>query len=290
MTTDRTGPGPEDRSQPDPAWAEPAWQWPAAEVAPLQARTRAPGRIKAAAVALVACALAAGAGGVALAGSGSGQAAAPTTGAAAQDQQVRALWRTAPADDLLPLSLSREGTETYQRIGVDPDEQCSTLPAPLLAALHPGTCDRVIQATYVDRTQTVTATVGIVLISGSANARTALYQAWNSGAEATDTATMPHAYPVPGTAAANFQDPQRVAWQSQMSDDGTYLVFAVTGFADGRTGPTAAERTAGAGSALGADSPPVQVAADLPAAIQQILAARETAMLGTSASSGTSGS
>ena len=258
----------------------PAWQWPVNQVAPVPPRL--PGRVKAAAVAVLACALAAGAGGVALAGSSAAGAAAPTTGAAAQDQQVRALWRTSSADDLLPLSLSREGTETYQRIGVDPDEQCSILTSAMAAALAPAGCDRVIQATYVDRTQTVTATVGIVLLSGSVTQRAALFRSWTADANATNTSMMPHAYPVPGTAAADFQDPQRVAWESQVSDDGTYLVYAVTGFTDGRTGPSVTDRAAG--SALGPDSPPVQVASDLPAAIQQILAARETAILGTSGS------
>jgi hypothetical protein len=95
---------------------------------------------------------------------------------------------------------------------------------------------------------------------------------------------MPNTYPVPGTLAANFQDAQRVAWQSQVSSDGTYLVYTVAGFTDGRTGPSAAARTAGSGSALESDSPPVQVASDLPTAIQQILAAKETAVLGTSGS------
>ena len=259
-----------------------AWQWSKGEVASIPPRL--PGRVKVGAAALVLIALAAGAGGVAISGSNSTAAAAHSSGSAAQDEQVRALWRTSPADDLLPLSLSREGTETYQRIAVDPDEQCSVLPAPMLAAMSPVGCDRVVQATYVDRTQTVTATVGIVVLSGTPAQRAALFKAWTPDSDATNTAMMPNAYPVPGTAAADFQDPQRVAWESQVSADGTYLVYTVAGFTDGRVGPTAAQRAAGSGTALESDSPPVQVAADLPAAIQQILAARETAILGTSGS------
>jgi hypothetical protein len=259
-----------------------AWQWSQGEVASIPPRL--PVRVKAGAAVLVLIALAAGAGGVAISGSNSSAAAAHSSGLAAQDEQVRALWRTSPADDLLPLSLSREGTETYQRIAVDPDEQCSILPAAMLAAMSPAGCDRVVQATYVDRTQTVTATVGIVVLSGTPAQRAALFKNWTPDSDATNTALMPDAYPVPGTAAADFQDPQRVAWESQVSADGSYLVYTVTGFTDGRVGPTAAQRAAGSGTALESDSPPVQVAADLPAAIQQILAARETAILGTSGS------
>ena len=260
----------------------PVWQWSVGQVAPIPPRL--PSRVKVTAIALLACALAAGAGGMAMARSSSGSAAARTAGLAGQDQAVRALWRTSSANDLLPLSLSREGTETYQRIGVDPIEQCSVLPAPMIAALQPAGCDRVIEATYVDRTQTVTATVGIVLLSGSPADRAAVLKGWTADADATNTAMMPFTYPIPGTAAAGFQNAQRVTWQSQVSDDGTYLVYAVTGFTDGRTGPAATDRATGTGTALESDSPPVQVAADLPAAIQQILAARETAVLGTSGS------
>jgi hypothetical protein len=85
---------------------------------------------------------------------------------------------------------------------------------------------------------------------------------------------MPHAYPVPRTVAAQFTDAQRVAWQSQISSDGTYVVYAVAGFADGRTGPGAAAIAAGSGSALSSSSPAVQVAGDLPEAIQDLIASQ----------------
>lgn len=261
----------------------PNWQWPPAPALPPRPKVRA--RVKAGAAIILVLALAAGAGGVAIAKAGTGGAAASrTTGQAARQQQIASLWRSASADDLLPLSLSREGTETYQRIGVDPDEQCSTLPAPMLAALHPAGCVRVIQATYVDRTQTVTATVGIVVLSGSATVRQSLFQDWTPDANASNTLMMPHTYPVPGTDAANFQDAQRVAWESEVTNDGSYLLYAVAGFSDGRPGPSAADRSAGSGSALDSDSPPVEVAGDLPTAISQILVAQETTALGTSGS------
>jgi hypothetical protein len=235
------------------------------------------GRAILASLATVAIAVGALIGGLTLAAPTSGSTAHATTGAAAQDESLRSLWRTASASDLLPATLNREGTETYIRLGVDPDENCAHLPAAFTGALTPAACARAIEATYADRTQTITATVGIVVLSGSTSDRLRLFQNWTPDAYSTKDAMMPHAYPVAGTLAAQFSDAQRVTWQSQVSTDGTYLVYAVTGFADGRTGPGAAARASKSGSALSTDSPAVQVAGDLPTAIQIILTAKETA-------------
>jgi hypothetical protein len=138
----------------------------------------------------------------------------------------------------------------------------------------------------------VTATVGIVVISGSITERLRLFQAWNADTDATKGSMMPHVYAVPGTVAAAFSDKQRVAWQSQLSVDGTYLAYAVTGFTDGRTGSGNAAIAAGSGSALSSSSPPVQVAGDLPAAIQDLLTPKindaKSAQGGASSSGGAS--
>lgn len=203
-----------------------------------------------------------------------GSAAKRTTGAAAQDEAVRAVWRTATVDQLLPASIKREGSETYIRLGINPDESCAKLPAAFAGGLAPAKCAHVLSATYADRTQTVTATVGIVVTSGNDADRLRLFRAWTPDSNANNAAMMPHTYPVANTAAAQFTDAQRVAWQSQVSTDGTYLVYAVTGFTDGRSGPDAPAIAAGSGSALSSSSPAVQVAGDLPAAIQDLLTAR----------------
>lgn len=217
--------------------------------------------------------------------SGSGtftSGAGSAQGGSTKDEAVEALWRTVPANQLLPATLTREGTESYSRLAVDPAESCSALPAAFIKALAPATCERVVQATYVDRTQTVTATVGLVVIGGGTAQRGAVFQSWTADAYAKQTTMMPDAYAVPGTVAAGFGDAQRVTWESQISTDGTYLVYAVAGFTDGRRGPAAAARAAGTGTALEDDSPPVQVAADLPEAVQNVLTAKETALEGAS--------
>lgn len=257
--------------------AQPAYvAWGVVPSAPPRARLAA--RTVAAVCGLLALVFAVVIAAVVIAAPGGGQAARPTTGPAAQDVRARALWRSVPADDLLPGVIKREGTEAYVRLGVDPDQTCQALPTAFTAALGPAKCAHVLQATYIDLTQTVTATVGIVVLSGTNAARLGLYQSWTGDADAAKTDMMPHAYAVPGSPASGFGDAQRVAWQSQVSTDGSYLVFTVAGFADGRTGPDAAARAAGSGSALAADSPPVQVAGDVPAGILDKLTAQQGAV------------
>jgi len=272
---------------PQAAYAQPTAPQPAyygwgAPLPPAPPRARVPRRTVATTAAFILVAVFALIGGIEMATPSGGSASKPSTGAAAADNSVRALWRTMPANELLPATLTREGTESYIRLGIDPDETCGALPTAFTAALAPATCSRVLAATYVDRTQTVTTTVGVVVIAGTTANRLHLFQSWTADAYATKDAMMPHVYTVPGTVAAAFTDTQRVAWQSQVSTDGTYLVYSVAGFTDGRTGPNAAARAAGSGSALSSDSPPVQVAGDLPAAIQNLVAAKLTAAQGGS--------
>jgi hypothetical protein len=267
-------------SMPNVVYTQPAVSahgWGTQPPLPPPKRPSLPRRTVAGAAGMLAVAIAATATAVAVASQSNTNAAQPSKGAAVQDANLRALWRTVPAADLLPAELKREGTETYVRLGLNADETCAKLPAPFTSALAPATCSRVIEATYVDRTQTVTATVGIVVLAGTTANRLGLYQSWTADANAAKTDMMPHTYAVPDTVAVNFADAQRITWQSQVSPDGTYLVYTVAGFTDGRTGPDAAARASGSGSALTADSPPVQVAGDIPAAIQNVLAAKQTA-------------
>lgn len=249
-----------------PAWPPLAPRLPAPPVA-VRPR-RAPARILAA-VALVLVALAVSVAGYAVSGSrpavdeGAGQG----SGAATTDVAARAVWRSAPADELLAPTLSSEGTEKYYRLAVDQNESCTQLPAAFLAALAPAGCVRLIQATYLDSTESVVATVGLVVTGGTAAQRGALEQSWAADAYSHQYAMMPAGYPVRGTLAARFQNPQRIAWMSAVSGSGTYLAFTVAGFVDARVGPNAAQLAQGTGSDLGSDSPPVSVAAELPSEI-----------------------
>lgn len=270
-------------------WFDPA-EGPAAH---RRLRPRRPGALRSGAVALAGAILAVG-GALLIAQPSGASAGGPDPSAAtAARQQAAARWHTVPADQLLPPVLAREGTETYARVGVDPDESCAALPAALATALAQASsggratgaptqgsagpagsglsCLRLVQATYVDATQTVTATVGIVVFDGPSAAATTLLQAWNPAKQSPVYAEMPGTFAVPGTAAAGFGPAQRVAWGSAVAVGGACLVYTVAGFTDGRTGPAAAAFAARAASDQQASSPPVQVAADLPGAVAALL-------------------
>jgi hypothetical protein len=210
-------------------------------------------------------------GGIAFAISGGGASydagAGPGSGAAAADVAARAAWRSVSADKILPPQIDRTGTEAYYRLGVDPDDSCAQLPGAFLKALGSAGCAHVVQATYIDVTETVVATVGVVAVGGSTAQRTSLFQNWTADAYARQYSMMPSAYPVPLSFASRFGNAQRIAWKSEITPDGSYIAFTVSGFQDARLGPSSAAFDLGNESELQSDSPPVQVADDLSDAI-----------------------
>lgn len=225
---------------------------------------RSPGRVVAAVLVPLLALTTAGIGLAISGGTPSYDAGAkPGSGAASADVAARAVWRTASADRILPPRIDREGTEAYYRLGVDPDESCAQLPKAFIKALGAAGCEHVLQATYIDSTESVVATVGLVAVGGTPAQRQALFQGWTADSYARQYTMMPSAYPVPATLASPFRDAQRIAWKSSISNDGSYIAFAVSGFADGRSGPSAAAFERGDESDLQSDSPPVQVADDL---------------------------
>jgi hypothetical protein len=182
-----------------------------------------------------------------------------------QDQTVRAMWRTKPADQLFPATVAN-GSQ-YVRLGIAGAAGCDVLPKAFVAELRddaPDTsCVKVLRATYTDITQTVFATVGIVVIDGSPEARDKVWRRWTPDADSRRPELMPSVFAVPGTAAAGFADGQRTVWNSQASSNGSYLVYVVSAFADGRAGTPDAQLRARSGKALVADSPPVQASLGL---------------------------
>ena len=199
--------------------------------------------------------------------SGSAHPAKPVVVPPAQqaDEAVRALWRTKPVEQVFPATVTL-GSQ-YVRLGVADAAGCDVLPQDFrleLTTEAPGTsCVKVLRATYTDITQTVFATVGVVAIGGPASARDKVWRQWTPDSAAKQPDTMPDVFPVPHTVAAGFTDSQRVVWDSQASNDGSYLVYVVSAFADGRVGSTDSELRSGLGKALAADSPPVQAASGL---------------------------
>ena len=257
-------------------------QGPGEPAPPPPAGRRSPGRVAAAVLVPVVALAAVGIGFVISGGSASYDAGAePGSGAASGDVAARAAWRSASADQILPTQIHREGTEVYYRLAVDPDESCAQLPSAFVKALGPGGCEHVVQATYLDSTESVVATVGLVAVGGSAAERQALFQNWTADSYARQYTMMPSTYPVRASLASGFGDAQRIAWKSAITDDGSYLAFTVSGFADGRLGPTAAAFDLGSESELQSDSPPVQVADDLSGVIMTDISALYPAGNGT---------
>jgi hypothetical protein len=160
---------------------------------------------------------------------------------AADAKAEAARWQREPAGKIFPatlgyISVDVNDNETATRLGISPVTGCgkavdSTLTA--LAAKY--RCQAGLRATYADSLQGVIYTVGVLAFPTTATA------------SAFDTAMPPagipayglRAFPVPGTAAARFTDAARE--ESSAERAGSYVVFAVAGYADGRPATTASQ-------------------------------------------------
>ncbi|MFJ8822031.1 hypothetical protein ACIREE_09640 [Streptomyces sp. NPDC102467] len=152
------------------------------------------------------------------------------------------LWHGIPVDRLFPRTLNGEGAgpggadRTWTRIGVAPDSGCGKAFDPLLyKALRPGGCLRLLRATYTDATQSNVTTVGLMFTSADAEAAKALRTRFTEDGLDRRPDLVPRPYAVPGTVAADFGDAQRASWSINVLTDAPVVVYAVSGFADGRT-------------------------------------------------------
>lgn len=154
----------------------------------------------------------------------------------------RTAWRDIPVDTLFPRTLKGEGAgpggadRVWTRIGVAPDSGCTSgLDPLLLKTLRPVGCERLLRATYADATSSSVTTVGMVFTEGGADAMRALSTRFTDQHLDTRTDLMPRTYAVKGTAAAGFGNGQRATWTVHVLTEVPVVVFAVSGFADGRT-------------------------------------------------------
>ncbi|WP_158710336.1 hypothetical protein [Streptomyces sp. NRRL F-5126] len=155
---------------------------------------------------------------------------------------ARALWHSTPVDALFPPVLDGAGAgpdgadRTWTRLGVAPASDCAgALDPALAAAVRTAGCLRVVRATYRDATSSDVTTVGLVFTEAGPAAMSALRTTFGARHVAENTALLPAAYPVPGTAAASFGARQRATWSIDVLTEAPVVVFSVTGFADGRT-------------------------------------------------------
>ncbi|MET8741542.1 hypothetical protein [Streptomyces sp. NPDC004728] len=154
----------------------------------------------------------------------------------------RSAWHNVPVDTLFPRTLPGDGAgpggadRVWTRIAVAPDSGCREALDPLLArTLGPVGCARILRATYTDATASSVTTVGVVFTEGDEAAMKALSTRFTDQHLGRRTDLMPRTYPVKGTVAAGFGDRQRASWTVHVLTEVPVVVFAVSGFADGRT-------------------------------------------------------
>jgi len=189
--------------------------------------------------------------------------APPADGSPEAFALARNVWRNTPVNRLFPPTLTEPdggpggADRSWSRIGVSAPAGCAGAFDPLLQqVLAPAGCVKLLRATYVDSTSTTVTTVGLLVASGEVATMKALNQRWTSQhlGERTDLLPLPVAFP--GTAAARFGPRQRGSWAVQVSADLPFAVYAVSGFADGRTVPQ--PQPADKADAQGATSAPAQ--------------------------------
>ncbi|MEU0224995.1 hypothetical protein ABZ177_11675 [Streptomyces sp. NPDC006284] len=170
------------------------------------------------------------------------------------------LWHSVPVDQLFPPTVRGQGAgpggadRTWTRVAVAPDSGCEGAFDPLLAKLlDPVGCRRLLRATYTDATQSHVTTVGLLFTKADAAAMTSLAGRFEKEGLGRREDLMPLPYAAEGTVAAGFGARQRASWTVSVLTDGPVVVYAVSGWADGRgvDEPEPAEEAmeSGAGSA-----------------------------------------
>lgn len=151
------------------------------------------------------------------------------------------LWHSVPVDQLFPPTVQGEGAgpggadRTWTRVAVAPDTGCANAFDPLLRkALAPVGCLRLLRATYTDATRSLVTTVGLLITKADATAMTSLKARFQKEGLDRRTDLMPRPYAAEGTVAAGFGDEQRASWTVSVLTDAPVVVYAVSGFADGR--------------------------------------------------------
>ncbi|CAM5426370.1 hypothetical protein STENM36S_08807 [Streptomyces tendae] len=152
------------------------------------------------------------------------------------------LWHSVPVDQLFPPTVQGKGAgpggadRTWTRVAVAPDGDCAGAFDRLLAkVLDPVGCSRLLRATYTDATQSHVTTVGLLFTKGDAAAMTALADRFEKEGLGRRDDLMPLPYAAKDTVAAGFGAPQRASWTVSVLTDAPVVVYAVSGWSDGRT-------------------------------------------------------
>ncbi|WP_435192971.1 hypothetical protein [Streptomyces sp. NRRL F-5630] len=152
------------------------------------------------------------------------------------------LWHSVPVDTLFPPVVHDESAgpggadRTWTRVAVAPDSGCARAFDPLLRqALAPAGCLRLLRATYTDATRSHLTTVGLLFTRTDPAGMTSLRARFRTEHLDTRTDLLPLPYGPRGTLAEGFGARQRVSWSLAVRTDLPVVVWAVSGFADGRS-------------------------------------------------------
>ncbi|WP_338055601.1 MULTISPECIES: hypothetical protein [Streptomyces] len=152
------------------------------------------------------------------------------------------LWHSVPVDQLFPPTVQGRGAgpggadRTWTRIAVAPDSGCKDAFDPLLRkALAPVGCERLLRATYTDATESYVTTVGLLFSTADAPGMTALANRFRKERLDRRSDLMPLPYAAEGTPAAGFGARQRASWTVSVLTEAPVVVYAVSGWADGRS-------------------------------------------------------
>jgi len=167
--------------------------------------------------------------------------AAPPT-AEAVFAKGRDVWHNTPVDRLFPRTVNGLGVgpggadRAWTRIAVAPDGGCGHAYDPKLAAALARTgCTRLLRATYADATRSSVITVGAQITKADQPGMMALNTRFSTKSLGTRTDLLPLPYAAKGTPAEGFGPAQRASWTVRILTDIPVVVYAVSGFADGRT-------------------------------------------------------
>lgn len=165
------------------------------------------------------------------------------TAAEASYERGGTLWQNIPVDELFPRTVHSAdagpggAARDWARLGVAPDGGCAgALDPPLARALAPVGCKRLLRATYTDATSTSVTTVGLLITDTEESGMRALRKRFDGQRLGERSDLMPRPYAPRGTVAERFGDAQRASWRVGVLTDVPVVVYAVTGFADARTG------------------------------------------------------
>ncbi|MFD8257067.1 hypothetical protein [Streptomyces werraensis] len=152
------------------------------------------------------------------------------------------LWHEVPVDQLFPPTVQGRGAgpgeadRVWTRIAVAPDSGCEgAFDALLTRVLVPVGCERLLRATYTDATQSHVTTVGLLFTEADAVGMEALARRFERERLDRRGDLMPLPYAAKGTAAEGFGPEQRASWAISVLTDAPVVVYAVSGWADGRT-------------------------------------------------------